>query len=543
MTGARTFYNVIFCDQGEGDQSRVTPERIPSTVSPPEVTKPTLISVEPITTTTESSTTTSSSSSDNSNNIKTGEELNILVINPTSSLAEDQTEDKTDFDHLEHDSEEVFVEEQEKRKPKSKFENLKLTPDEAEEENKSIEDERHSAELSFKERLKARFKKFRQEHGDILVQSKDINSETRPVPVQLRPSDTQAHDKEDKERPKFGTRTDFIRKKLAEVLKHTSKTEETTFQRTFVPSFLRTESKADFTRVRPTIVRSLFTVDASTRAPFSFNRNKAFKRPQIRKNILNKILGKVKEDDEDDEVENVETEVEDHVEKENDEDGKVTIKNNVENDAKYEEETTTDLDIEPSTTSEMVIKTSELTQDIPIFHQFSPTETELDESRIVSSIEEKDVTQSTSIPTPSFVELEPTSANTELQTTILVKTEEKEGALYEVATIKSAYSFSVEGGELSTRYITVTRTSSSHLTSPPARTLEVSTSGGLEVATIRSPYSFQVDDEGHESTRYVTVTRTADITPLSPVTSLPFDIIDFNPSPLQSSISEDIVTR
>ena len=287
-------------------------------------------------------------------------------------------------------------------------------------------------------------------------------------------------------------------------------------------------------------------MDSSTRAPFSFNRNKAFPRPQIRKNILNKILGKVKEEEEAEELENVGAEIEDHTEKESDDDGEVTEQNSVEKDIEYEEETTTGSDIEPSTTSEAVIKTSELTQDIPIFQQFSLTE--LDESTIQSSIEEKDVTQSTAIPTPVFVETQPTSVTLEtgsqLQTTILVKTEESQGALYEVATIKSAYSFSVEGGELSTRYITVTRTSSTHLTSPPASTLEVSTSGGLEVATIRSPYSFQVDDEGHESTRYVTVTRTADITSLSPpVTSLPFDIIDFKPSPLQGSFSEDVVTR
>ena len=517
--------------------------------------------MEPITTTTDTPTTittptpttTTNNNNNNSNENKSGDELNILVINPTASLAEDQPEDTTNYIPPDQDSEEVFIEEQEKRKPKSKFGNLRLNPEEKEEEeeeeDKSIEDERHSAELSFKERLKARFKKFRQEHGDILEKTKDVNSDTRPSKTQLRPSETQSRDKEEKEakeRPKFGKRTDFIRKKLAEVLKHTSKTEETTFQRTFVPSFLRTESKADFTRIRPTIVRSLFTVDSSTRAPFSFNRNKAFPRPQIRKNILNKILGKVREDEDAEELENVGAEIEDHTEKESDDDGEVTEQNSVEKDIEYEEETTRGSDIEPSTTSEAVLKTSELTQDIPIFQQFSLTE--LDESTIQSSIEEKDVTQSTSISTPIFVETQPTTViletGSQLQTTILVKTEESQGALYEVATIKSAYSFSVEGGELSTRYITVTRTTSTDLTSPPASTLEVSTSGGLEVATIRSPYSFQVDDEGHESTRYVTVTRTADITSLSPpVTSLPFDIIDFKPSSLQPSFSEDVVTR
>ena len=516
-------------------------EKIPSTNS--ELSTAPVISAETITTTTEATTTTSTTT--------TTTELNILLIKPTSSFDEEQLEDSTDSDYgsLDEDSVEIFLEDQEKRTPKSKFQNLKLK---TEEEDTSIEDERHSAELSFKERLKARFKKFRQEHGDILVKTKGENSGARPTvesAVEVSTTQSQARVKEGKERPKFGKRTDFIRKKLAEVLKHTSKTEESTFQRTFVPSFLRTESKTDFTRIRPTIARSLFTVDASTRAPFSFNRNKNFKRPEIRKNILNKILGKVKEDEESDEVDKDETEDVVEIEKENEEEEKVTEKIITENVLNFEEETTTDSFIEPSTTTrETLTRTSLLTQDLPIFQQFSPSEFH-ESSTIQSSMDEVSVPpQSSSRPTPTALLPAPSDAPSEVQSTILVRSQQTDGAVYEVATIKSAYSFTVEDGELSTRYITVTRTSSSEVSSPAETTLLVSTAGELEVATIRSAYSFQVGEEGEESsTRYVTVTRTLtqDVTntPLPPPPSLPFDIINFQPSPILPTLSQDVVTR
>ena len=554
-----TFSNVIFATTGGGKSAA---EQIPSG----EVSPALVITEQPITATTTTTTTTGAPI--------TTEHQNVLIINPTSSLSEEQSED-TDSSSLEEDSEEFFVEGQEKRTPKSKFQNLKKNSDESE-EDKSIEDERHSAQMSFKERLKARFKKFRQEHGNILVKQNQNNSGSRPtqqrkVVISNNDAQSESEDKKQKEKPKFGRRTDFIRKKLAEVLKHqTSKTEEATFQRTFVPSFLRTESKSDQTRIRPTIVRSLFTVDASTRAPFSFNRNRNFKRPQIRKNILNKILGKVDEEEESDVVEQVEAEDVDEDEKieENDvtdEDEEEGVEEEEEEEDEEPEEAPAEFEIEPTTTTETepLTKTAELTQDIPIFQQFSTRE--FADTTIQSSLEEKDVAhQSTSVPTPSFVQLQPTAgAEAGDESTILVSVGETAGAHYEVATIKSAYSFAVSGdGETelsSTRYITVTRTSVSQLNTGSVSTIQVNTisSGALEVATIRSPYSFQVDDEGQESTRYITVTRTftPDIatTPLPslpslpslpPPSSLPFDIIDFNSEPLQSSlVSEDIVTR
>ena len=64
---------------------------------------------------------------------------------------------------------------------------------------------------------------------------------------------------------------------------------------------------------------------------------------------------------------------------------------------------------------------------------------------------------------------------------------------------------------------------------------------------------FQVADSESESTRYVTVTRTQtrDLVPRESVTRVnvvtsqpPFDIIDFNPSPRQSTfLSEEVISR
>ena len=519
-----------------------------------------MITAQPITTTT--TTTTAGTPI-------TTEHQNVLIINPTSSFADGHSEEITDSSSLDEDSEEFFVEDQEKRKPKSKFQNLQLNSDDTE-EDKSIEDERHSAQMSFKERLKARFKKFRQEHGNILEKQTQNNSgsrstQQRKVEISNNGAQSQSEDKKQKEKPKFGRRTDFIRKKLAEVLKHqSSKTEEVTFQRTFVPSFLRTESKSDQTRIRPTIARSLFTVNASTRAPFSFNRNTNFKKPQIRKNILNKILGKVAEEEVSDEVEQVEAENVDETNKIVESDVTNEEEDSESQSDSEETQTPPELEIEPTTTTvtEPLTKTAELTQDIPIFQQFSTKE--FADTTIQSSIEEKEVApQSTSVPTPSFAQLQPTvGQSAEDESTILVSVGETSGAQYEVATIKSAYSFTVSEDELSTRYITVTRTTVSQLNTGSDSTLEVATlsSGGLEVATIRSPYSFQVDDDGRQSTRFVTVTRTftpdipstalpslsslSSLPSLPPPSSLPFDIIDFNSDPLQSSlVSEDIVTR
>ena len=186
----------------------------------------------------------------------------------------------------------------------------------------------------------------------------------------------------------------------------------------------------------------------------------------------------------------------------------------------------------------------------------------------IESLEDLNTIRASSsvIPTPSIQSLQPSERLTVSpsslgdESTIRVATEELEGKVMEVATIKSAYSFTLGDENLSTRYITVTR-SQEVADTGDLSTLHVSTilpdtgSQVLEVATIRSPYSFQVSqsDSVSESTRYVTVTRTftSDMVTqrdtLSPsresvVPDLPYDIIDFNPTP-STTLQEEVVSR
>ena len=92
-------------------------------------------------------------------------------------------------------------------------------------------------------------------------------------------------------------------------MKHSQRTsEKSTLERTFVPSFLRTETLSDASRIQPTIARSLFDIGpSSTRTPAVFQRTNRFNRPEIRRNLLDRVLGKAGEDivkDEDKEVKN-----------------------------------------------------------------------------------------------------------------------------------------------------------------------------------------------------------------------------------------------
>ena len=446
----------------------------------------------------------------------------------------------------------------------SKFEQLKRDGKKKDEddEEKSIEDERHSAELSFKERLKARFNKFRQEHKGFLNKKNKVET----TPITRNPSnrfnsnnaDEESDSGERRERPKFGKngRTDLIRKKLEEVLRRTSVVEESTLKRTFVPAFLRTEIKTSSTRIRPTNVRNFFNVDSSTRSPFSFHRNKGFTRPTIRKNLLlNRVLGKTQ----DKETEKTETES---------------------SEAKTTLLITSSIDPAPAkTTPEPITKSQQPEVSIvtpspnpPIISEdLKEEKKDLDldslEPTLQSSFESLDeftiVSSSSSsvTPTPSIQILQPSEVLTVSPSfqgdefTISVATEDLQGKLVEVVTIRSAYSFALgeEEGGLSTRYITVTRTQEAE---EVMSTLSVSTilpetgTRALEVATIKSPYSFQVSesDSVSESTRYVTVTRTftSDIVTqrdtLALSRELPYDIIDFNPTP-STTLQEEVVSR
>ena len=505
----------------------------------------------------------------------------ISNINPTTVTVTDDDDVTTSVSEeeskeLEDDSEEIgdsFI----VTSSSAKFEQLKRggkkNSSDEEEEEKSLEDERHSAELSFKERLRARFKKFRQEHVGVL-NKKNPSTSTFNRKQNIRENDKEDEeendDKEEKKRPKFGKngRTDLIRKKLAEVLKHTTTVSESFLERTFVPSISKSEVKTSTTRIRPTNVRNLFNIDASTRSPFSFQRNKGLKRPTIRKNLLSRVLGKTVEEEQDDSDDTTEN-------------------------SNKESEIKTELPVEPSpTTRAVIVKSTEhqvsivtpsvivQTDTINADDDEEVEEVHEEEPKIVlqSSIEEVDdiVTLSSSTPTPSVFVIKPTSEEVTVapiektivgdESTINVATEEHSGVLMEVATIKSAYSFIAEDDLLSTRFITITRTLPTSTAGPEIdlSTLHVSTivpeSGSqyLEVATIKSPYSFLVSDSSSESTRYVTVTRTFtgdDIVTRDSVTrdpftrvpeetSLPFDIIDFKPSPtLSTTVLQEILSR
>ena len=143
------------------------------------------------------------------------------LISPTVwSVGEDQSEEETtQLSEVAEDSEEIEGETG-IQDPDTKFGQLKRDgkKKEDEEEEQSIEDERLSAELSFKERLKARFNKFRQEHKGFL--NKKNNVETTPITRNRNSSNRlnsgdESDSGEKKQRPKFGKsgRTDLIRKK------------------------------------------------------------------------------------------------------------------------------------------------------------------------------------------------------------------------------------------------------------------------------------------------------------------------------------------
>ena len=141
-------------------------------------------------------------------------------INPTVVSVEDEDDAEENYD----DVEEIFGENV--VKTDSKLAQLrrggKNEDIDEESEEKSFEDERQSAELSFQERLRERFKKFRQSHSGVLGRKTDSNN-IRPRVTSTDEDDDDEDDEDeddnDKKRPKFGQngRTSLIRKKLAQV--------------------------------------------------------------------------------------------------------------------------------------------------------------------------------------------------------------------------------------------------------------------------------------------------------------------------------------
>ena len=462
-----------------------------------------------------------------------------------TKIKDDLVGDGADYDDDLEQSHEDFDGAEITEQPKKRFDTFVQKDNESEKESESLEEERQSAELSFKERLKQRFKQFRQEHKGVL--NKKVAVTTQPANNFGRSFKTK-DEKEGKakERPKFSKRTEIIRKKLAEVLKHSQRTVETsTLERTFVPSFLRTKTVSDTSRIQPTIARSLFNIGpSSTRTPVVFQRTNRFNRPEIRKNLLHRVLGKASGDKTaDKEPEFIETD--DTPEVEND--GSVVP----------------DKSIQPSNSNTNTILNSQVPA-APLFH--ASTTDSGPNTDIQSSMHENRNTEEKLLPTPLIQIVEPdieliTSVNQEfttattnnngLESTLEVATvvpKDQIETYLEIATIRSPYTFDIENNQKSTRYITVTRTYTSDILLTPSvlhqeedkavvhtqptispekvenleSTLHISTlfpedikSSYIEVATIRSPYSFVVEDD-IQSTRFITVTRsfTSDFTNL-----------------------------
>lgn len=86
----------------------------------------------------------------------------------------------------------------------------------ADKARESLEEDRKSANLSFKERLKQRFQKFREEHGSVLVREPSFRDSSYGRAI----GDPRQRGKDDDQQVSFGRKSDAIRKKLREVLNY-----------------------------------------------------------------------------------------------------------------------------------------------------------------------------------------------------------------------------------------------------------------------------------------------------------------------------------
>merc|ERR1719233_1850506 len=146
----------------------------------------------------------------------------VLVTEIKDELVGDGGDNDVDLEESQEDFDGSEIIEQ----PKKRFDTFVKKDKDSEKENESLEEERQSAELSFKERLKQRFKQFRQEHKGVL--NKKVSVTSQPANNFGRSFKTgDENEEKSKERPKFSKRTEIIRKKLAEVLKHSQRTIET----------------------------------------------------------------------------------------------------------------------------------------------------------------------------------------------------------------------------------------------------------------------------------------------------------------------------
>merc|ERR1712106_1023986 len=510
----------------------------------------------------------------------------ITTIQPTAVTQTTDVDYSTgireDVVNIKHDQEEDYVVDLEHsdeefdgseiiEQPKKRFDNF-VRKGKKEKENESLEEERQSAELSFKERLKQRFKQFRKEHKGVLEKKVSVNSQPiNDFGRSFKTSDEKVE--RDRDKPKFKSRTEQIRKKLAEVLKHSQRTiEKSTLERTFVPSFLRTKTLSDTSRIQPSVARSLFDIGPSSRTPAKFQR----------RNLLDRVLGKSADDevkDDDKEVKHLDTEGSPEVE----------------NDTLIVPAKS----IQPSNSNTNTV----LNDQVPVAPLFNASPFEIDtNTNLQSSMHENIDTEEELFPTPLIqivkpdIEIltsvpqedvlsSPKQTNNESTLTVATVVPKDQIETYlEIATIRSPYTFDIENDQQSTRYITVTRTFTSDILLTPRishipeerpvdetvslspqeldhveSTLHISTvfpenieSSYIEVATIRSPYSFIAEDD-LESTRFITVTRTftsdfANIESTSIETASAFNFLNFNlENPLETVTetltSEEVIVK
>jgi len=152
-------------------------------------------------------------------------------------------------------------------------------------------EESEYSDVGFKEKLRQKFQKFKMKHNDILnPEVTDTREQAYGRAIEL--NEDGKYNVSDK--PKFGKRIEHIRKKLREVLKHSSKTNDnkSTLQRTFVPSHLKTVSPGD---ISVSVSMSLKIPERATRVPNIFQDVSRYKQ-----NILQRLRNKKvnKEDDE-----------------------------------------------------------------------------------------------------------------------------------------------------------------------------------------------------------------------------------------------------
>ncbi|XP_023345508.1 transcription initiation factor TFIID subunit 11 [Eurytemora carolleeae] len=151
--------------------------------------------------------------------------------------------------------------------------------------------ERQEANLSFKERLKLRFQKFR-ETNPIFSSStrKPTGSAVRPSTITEKPNQVEKPDEKD-EKKRFGSRKNYIREHIRSVLSASASPKPVTsiLERTFIPS-----RSSSFSNLADHVGNGPESKE-EPKNRFSFKKFDRFNRPEIRRNHLNNIFSKEKD--------------------------------------------------------------------------------------------------------------------------------------------------------------------------------------------------------------------------------------------------------